>query len=316
MKHIILKAQAKLNLTLRVLGARPDGFHNIESVVQSVDLHDQIYLRTGSPNYSRGGLKETDIRLTCNNLDIPRDRSNLATGAALALSKLLQVRAPIEINITKGIPVGAGLGGGSADAAALLVGLNRLWGANLCPDGLMSVGESLGADIPFCIKGGTGVIRGKGEQVESLPTPDNLWFVISTPPVKISTACVYNKFNESTMGTGVYDPFAETNDITSRISRAITEGNIQSIPSRLINHLEPAALTIAPEIAEAKQVLFAAGATRIGMSGSGPTVFGITDSRAEAEKISDAVSRLRKEKALICQAVSQGVIFVPDYDAL
>lgn len=353
---MILKARAKLNLTLKVLGVRPDGYHDIESVVQSIDLCDRISLKTGSPVPAERGSKETDIKVTCDDTSIPGGRGNLAVDAALALARFAGLKASVEMNIEKGIPVAAGLGGGSADAAAVLIGLNHLWQLGLCPAELMAVGEELGADIPFCIAGGTGIIRGKGERVESLPTPDDLWFIVVTLPEKISTAWAYAKFDELAQTTGAYitdayDPHAyatddyagdacdaagtyDTDDFnvggtnvyvtdaydtsvaatcaTSKMIRAMRTGKAQDIAERLsdANDLEPAAISIIPSIADLKQALLAAGSAGVGMSGSGPTVFGLTDSRENAQEILGALERMSKggKEAFVCQAVPQGVV--------
>ncbi len=327
MGDMILKARAKLNLTLKVLGVRPDGYHDIESVVQSIDLCDRISLKTGSPVPAASGSKETDIKVTCDDTSIPGGRGNLAVDAALALARFAGLKASVEMNIEKGIPVAAGLGGGSADAAAVLIGLNHLWQLGLCPTELMAVGEELGADIPFCITGGTGIIRGKGERVELLPTSDDLWFVVVTLPEKISTAWAYAKFDELIQATGAhntdacstnlydtdaYDTSVAATCATSKMIRAMRTGKAQDIAERLsdANDLERAAVSIIPSIAGVKQALLAAGAAGVGMSGSGPTVFGLTDSREKAQEILGALERMSKsgKEAFVCQAVPQGVI--------
>jgi len=324
---MILQAQAKLNLTLNILGKRTDGYHDIESVVQSIDLFDRIYLKTGLPVPVRRGNEEINIKVTCNDTSIPMGRGNLAVDAACALAEFAGLRASVEINIEKGIPVAAGLGGGSADAAAVLVGLNQLWRLNLSPSELMVVGERLGADIPFCVKGGTGIIRGKGEIVESLPTPCDLWFVVVILQDRISTAQAYAAFDRLAETTGVYDAALNVADVTSRMVQSIRAGKVENIAGCLTNALEQAALSIVPSIAGVKHILLAQGAAGVGMSGSGPTVFAIADSRAKAEAIRAAltwascggrpkvtssggasVSRVIKE-VFVCQAISWGVAY-------
>jgi 4-diphosphocytidyl-2-C-methyl-D-erythritol kinase len=308
---MLLQAQAKLNLTLEILGKRPDGYHDIESVVQSIDLCDRISLKTGPPVRVRRGCEGIDVKVTCNDTSIPRGRGNLAVDAACALAEFAGLRASMEINIEKRIPVAAGLGGGSADAAAVLVGLNHLWQLGLGASELMAVGERLGADIPFCVKGGTGIIRGKGEIVESLPTPDNLWFVVATLQDTISTAQAYARFDQLAETTGtddadayganvyytnaydadVYDTSVKATDVTSRMVRAIKTGKAEDIAGGLTNALEQAAVVIVPSIVGVKQTLLAQGAVGVGMSGSGPTVFGLADSKAKADAIRDALKR-------------------------
>ena len=341
---MVLQARAKLNLTLKILGRRPDGYHDIESVVQSVDLCDRITLRTCSPVYAGRSGQEIDIKVTCNDTSIPTGRGNLAVEAVLALANFVGLRASaetdacppasvemeadprasvemdadpgvsvetdacprasveieadprasVEIDMEKRIPVAAGLGGGSADAAAVLIGLNHLWRLGLGERELMAVGESLGADIPFCVTGGTGVIRGKGERIELLPTPDDLWFVVVTLPERVSTAQAYTTFDQLTETTGAYDAGSydlavDATDVTSGMVRALRAGEVQDIAGRLTNDLEYSAVSIVPQIARAKEALLAAGAVGVGMSGSGPTVFGIADSREKAETICDTL---------------------------
>ena len=311
---MVLQARAKLNLTLKILGRRPDGYHDIESVVQSVDLCDRITLRTCSPVYAGRSGQEIDIKVTCNDTSIPTGRGNLAVEAVLALANFVGLRASaetdacppasvemeadprasVEIDMVNRIPVAAGLGGGSADAAAVLIGLNHLWRLGLGERELMAVGESLGADIPFCVTGGTGVIRGKGERIELLPTPDDLWFVVVTLPERVSTAQAYTTFDQLTETTGAYDAGSydlavDATDVTSGMVRALRAGEVQDIAGRLTNDLEYSAVSIVPQIARAKEALLAAGAVGVGMSGSGPTVFGIADSREKAEAICDTL---------------------------
>jgi len=327
--EMALEARAKLNLTLKILRRRPDGYHDIESVVQSIDLCDRIFLRTGSPVCVGRSGEEADIKLTCNDPSIPLVRGNLAMDAALALAKFAGLRASVEIKMEKRIPVAAGLGGGSADAAAVLTGLNHLWKLGLGKRELMAVGESLGADIPFCILGGTGIIREKGEQIELLPTPDELWFVIVTLPDRVNTTRAYARFDQLTETTGArdagfcdagsYDTAVHVTDVTSGMVRALGAGRVQDIADRLTNDLERSAISIVPSIARAKEALLAAGAVGVGMSGSGPTVFGIADSRTKAEAICGALklSSGAFKEVFVCKAVPQGVACarVPDAGA-
>lgn len=303
---MILQAQAKLNLTLEILGKRPDGYHDIESVVQSIDLCDRISLKTCPPVRVRRGCEGIDVKVTCNDTSIPRGRGNLVVDAACALAEFAGLRASMEINIEKRIPVAAGLGGGSADAAAVLVGLNHLWQLGLGASELMAVGERLGADIPFCVKGGTGIIRGKGEVVESLPTPEDLWFVVVTLQDAISTAQAYARFdqlaeisraydagarNTNVYDTDVCDTSVKATDVTLRMVQAIRKGRVQDIAEELTNSLEQAAVVSVPSIVGVKQTLLAQGAVGAGMSGSGPTVFGLAVSKAKAEAICNALKR-------------------------
>ena len=326
-RELALEAQAKLNLSLRILGKRHDGYHDIESVVQSIDVCDGIFVRTGPPVPVGSGSRETDIMLTCDDTSIPTGRGNLAFDAALALAEFAGLAASVEIRLEKGIPVSSGLGGGSADAAAVLLGLNHLWQLGLGQKELMVVGERLGADVPFCIIGGTGVIRGKGERVEPLPTRDDLWFVIVTLHGRISAAQAYTVYDQ--LAWGCVSPDVSPDDMMSapcaalEMIQAIKAGTVRDVACRLTNDLERAAVSIVPSIVEAKQALLTAGSLGVGMSGSGPTVFGIADSRKRAEQIRSALEGARSalgsvsnnspinrglfKEVLVCQAVPNGV---------
>jgi len=348
--EVVLQARAKLNLTLKILGQQSDGYHDLESVVQSVDLCDGITLRTEPPSpFCAGGkVHRISVKVTCNDPKIPTGRGNLALEAALALADFVGLEASaeresdpqapcspgvsVEIDLEKRIPVGAGLGGGSADAAAVLVGLNRLWNLGLGIEELMAVGEKLGADVPFCIKGGTAIIRGKGERVESLPTPAGLWFVVVTLPEQISTAEVYARYDQLADASGadgsrLSDNALAAADVASNMVRALSTGKAHDIALGLANDLELAAVTFVPSVSKVKDALLSAGAMGAGMSGSGPTVFGIAESREKAEEISsalksssaspkkpqseeDASSCTLFQEVFVCKAVSEGVAFI------
>jgi hypothetical protein len=186
-------------------------------------------------------------------------------------------RVPVEIDIEKKTPAAAGLGGGSADAAAVLVGLNRLWNLGLGTKELQAIGEELGADVPFCITGGTGIIRGKGERIESLPTPHNLWFVVVTLTNEISTAEAYTTFDRLSPDVPVYEPgfygkgfdtTDDTNDVTSRMVHALKDGKVHDIARSLTNDLERAAVTLVPSITKVKEMLLAVGQSELGCQGA------------------------------------------------
>ncbi|NPV53713.1 MAG: 4-(cytidine 5'-diphospho)-2-C-methyl-D-erythritol kinase [Firmicutes bacterium] len=188
MGHILLAARAKVNLTLDILGRRPDGYHEIESLMQSVDLADIVRVSDGGPG----------IEIWSDSPDVPADSTNLAAKAALALATSCGARLGARgarIQIHKRIPVAAGLAGGSADAAATLLGLNELWGLGLQASELVEIGARVGADVPFCLTGGTAVARGKGEFIEQLPPLEGAWFVLVVPQIKVSTADVYRQFD-------------------------------------------------------------------------------------------------------------------------
>lgn len=304
-RRLLIVARAKLNLTLEILGRRPDGYHELESVVQSIDMYDGVALGSTPARPVSGRGREVGVTLACQDPRVPLGHENLAFKAALALSRFTGLGAAVWVDIRKRIPVGAGLGGGSADAAAVLVGLNELWGLGLDATELARIGETVGADVPFCLTGGTGVIRGKGEQVEALPALQNLWFVVVVPEDRISTAEAYAAYDRL-----AGDEPGGAGRATPEMLAAIAARDVGRIAAGLANDLERAATGMVPEIQEAKQALLDAGATGVGMSGSGPAVFGI----AEDEKAARQMRRIVRETydtTFVCCSAPGGLERIP-----
>ncbi len=264
-------ARAKINLTLDVLGKRSDGYHEVEMVMQTIELHDRLEFSPGS-----GG-----ISLSVEG-DVPSDESNLAYRAAELIRSYGNIRGGINIRLVKAIPVAAGLGGGSADAAVTLAVLNKLWRTGLSISELMQLGEQLGSDVPFCLLGGTALARGRGEQLERLPPCPRLGLVLIKPPFGVSTAAVYRAF---TPGSAVKMP-----DNRAMV-KAIREGNIAGIVKNLANALEPVTFKMHPEAVRVKEKLMKAGALGTLMSGSGPTVFGLTRDLESARAVAARYDR-------------------------
>jgi 4-diphosphocytidyl-2-C-methyl-D-erythritol kinase len=236
-----LAAHAKINLTLEVLGVRPDGYHSLRSVVTTIPLHDDVELEDASPG-------EVAVEMTGDGVAVPcvPPEANLAVRAARALQKASGAARGVRIRIVKRIPAGAGLGGGSADAAAVLNGLNELWGLSLPTDRLCVIGAEVGSDVPALVLGGTVLMEGRGETVTPLPRsprPFDARFVLRVPPVCASTACVYEEF------------------------RAEDRGKYR-------NDLQPAACRLYPAIAETVAEMEAEGLENVQMTGSGSAVFG------------------------------------------
>lgn len=308
-KRLLIVARAKLNLTLDILGRRPDGYHELESVVQSIDLYDGIALGSTPAHPVSGRGRELGVTLACQDPLVPLGHENLAFKAALALSRFAGVGAAVWVDIKKRIPVGAGLGGGSADAAAVLLGLNELWGLGLDEAELAKIGETVGADVPFCLTGGTGVIRGKGEQVEKLPALENLWFVVVVPEDRISTAEAYAAYDQLA-GEGADGGRSDAGRATPAMLEAVAARDVRRIAAGLANDLGRAAATMVPEVEKAKQALLDAGALGVGMSGSGPAVFGI----AEDEKAARQIRRVVREEydtTFVCCSAPTGLERIP-----
>src|SRR5438067_7881668 len=249
-----LLAPAKVNPFLTVGARGPDGLHEIESVMQAVSLFDSVTLApsdafgvTGSPAGAA-----------------PEDDSNLALRAARAFAEL-QGGSGVSIAIEKRIPVAAGLGGGSADAAATLVGLNGLLDTRVSKKALEKMAAGLGADVPFCVRGGTAAARGVGENLSVLPCPTPVWWILGISGARLSTADVYEEFDR--LGGGrVEDPY----DVADALARA----DVERLASALRNDLERAALSLAPQIRTGRDALGAAGALGVILAGSGPTWLG------------------------------------------
>jgi len=268
--EITLEARAKINLTLDVLGRLPDGYHEVEMVMQTVELHDTIILRP----------QNQGIGIVCQHPLVPTGEDNLVYRCARALQQATGTGQGVHIEIQKRIPVAAGLAGGSSNGAAVLQGLNELWNLGLTQQELMEIGFSLGADIPFCMMGGTALAKGKGEVLTPLRGIKGLPIILVKPPVGVSTAEVYRGFRQ--------DKVVRRPDTKSMIN-ALASGNIEYVARNLANVLETVTLSMHPEIALIKDELMAMGAKGALMSGSGPTVFALTDTLEEGFRMAKAL---------------------------
>jgi 4-diphosphocytidyl-2-C-methyl-D-erythritol kinase len=261
------KAPAKINLSLDVLHKRNDGFHEVEMVMTMVDLADRLEI---SP------LEQDQIVLTSQAGYIPLDEKNLAYQAALLLKERYHIKQGVHIHLDKKIPVAAGLGGGSSDAAAALCGLNRLWGLNIPRDELMKLGEELGSDVPFCIARGTAVARGRGEILEPIASPPQCWVVLAKPPVSVSTKEIYSRLKVEEI---------RHHPPTARLVQAIEAKNFAEMCRCMGNVLEPVTMEMYPEVKRIKQCMIRLGADGVLMSGSGPTVFGLVNRPSKIRRI-------------------------------
>jgi len=279
-------ARAKINLVLNVLGKRPDGYHEVKTVMQSVALHDRLEFSPGT-----GGIK-----LSVAGGDIPPGKENLVYRAAELVRTQTGIRQGVNVLIKKAIPVAAGLGGGSADAAATLVALNKMWQTGYSLSELMRLGEQLGADVPFCLLGGTALAGGKGEQLEPLPSCPGLGLVLVKPPIGVSTAEVYRAFRPE---------LVEKKPDCRAMVKNLKEGNIAGIAANLANALEPVTVKMYPQIAVIKEKLLAAGALGALMSGSGPTVFGLARDPEAARAIAARYDKTY-EQVLVTGTCSRG----------
>jgi len=278
MDGLTLSCPAKVNLYLRVVGRRPDGYHELVTVMQPLSLADVLTIT----------LRAADIICECQGADLPRDDGNLAVRAVKAFQQATSTRFGVHLRLVKNIPVAAGLGGGSSDAAGVLQGLNRLQGLLLNRSQLAALARQLGADVPFFLLAGPALGRGIGEVLTPIALPP-LWYVLINPGFSVSTAQVY---------AGLRPPFP------APPPAAEIDAMLQHHPSTwLQNDLEAVTMAQHPELAELKTALRRQGAQGVLMSGSGPTVFGIFPSAGSAQA---AAARLQADTGL-WTAAAQGV---------
>lgn len=262
---IAVRCPAKINLALRILGRRADGNHELETVYQTVDLWDTLEVR------SAAGLS-----LRCGDADVPEDGSNLVVRAAGLLRERASVTLGADFHLRKGIPVGGGMGGGSADAAVALIALDRLWRLGLSRAEMTDLGSRLGADVPFFLTGGTALGRGRGERIEPLPFVGEWPLLLGIPPFGISTAEVYRRFDEASDGDRGPERrlTPPTNDVsvTRFLAFKLPEGNDFEF---VAHDLEAVVFEGWPELIAFRDALLEVGASRAHLSGSGSTVFGV-----------------------------------------
>lgn len=267
---IKIQGNAKINLSLDILGKREDGFHEVSMVMQTVGLHDTIVLRK----------RESGIALSISVPWLRADENNLAWRAADLLLKETGCRGGVEIELTKRIPVAAGLAGGSTDAAAVLRGVNQLYHLGVSRTKLLELGARLGSDIPFCLLGGTMLATGRGEVLRRFPTLPKTWIVLAKPKISVSTAWAYQHYDAEG---------AEVHPDNAAIEACIRNHDVRGVASRMANVLESVTVREYEEIDWLKRRMLEGGAMASMMSGSGPTVFCLVDSREKAQTIRDTL---------------------------
>jgi len=274
MDEIRVKARAKINLSLDIMGKRDDGYHEISTIMQSVELFDSLHIKkVYKPNY---------LKLVTNISWLATDEKNLVYLAAAYLKKEFNIKTGIFINLKKNIPASAGLGGGSADCAAAMAGIRNLFKLPLTDDDLIEIAGKFGADVPFCIKGGLAHATGIGEKLEPLPKLPMMHIVLIKPLVIVSTEEVFKGFR---LDKVTHRPNTEG------MLKSIQNGDWEGICNSMGNVLESVTANQYPIIKELKEVLLGQGAMAAMMTGSGPTVFGVFARRSSAE---NAVNVLRK----------------------
>jgi len=274
-KELNLKAYAKINLGLDVIGKRPDGYHDLRMIMQTVGIYDRVRLtRTKAPG----------IRVATNLSFLPTGENNLVYKAAALLLEEFPQEDGVYIDLFKTIPVAAGLAGGSSDAAAVLVGMNRMFSLELSQKQLMERALHLGADVPYCVMRGTALAEGIGEVLTPLCAPPQCHVVLAKPAAHVSTKYVYTnlRIDENTLHP----------DIDGQIA-ALEKGDLAKLCACMGNVLESVTIPACPVISTIRNVMLEEGAAGAMMSGSGPTVFGLFE---ESEKAAAAAERIREEK--------------------
>lgn len=287
---IQLKAYAKINLGLDVIGVRQDGYHEVRMIMQTVKLFDKLSFRL---------LEEDIIRIKTNLGFLPTDENNLVYKAIRLLKETYGVSEGIEVDLFKCIPVAAGMAGGSSDCAAALIGASRLFKLNLDKKKLMEYGVKLGADVPYCIMRGTALSEGIGEILTPLPSIPDCYILIAKPPISVSTKFVYEHFD------------AQENVVHPNIDgmvEAIHHKDLEGIIKRFGNVLETVTIPEYPVIDEIKQLMMEKGAMNAMMSGSGPTVFGFFKDKNIADTAAESIRKKQlANQVFVVQPFNQNI---------
>jgi len=268
MKEIEIDSYSKINLTLNILAKRQDGYHDIETIMQSINLADRIFIKE----------EKEGIKIKCSHPLVPVDSQSLTYRSAEKILRRYRITRGVKIEIDKKIPLAGGMAGGSANSASILVGINKLFALNLSNKDLREIGEELGMDVPFCIQNGTALAYHKGEKVTPLsPINPPLWIIIINPGFEIPTKWAYNNLN--------LEWLKKEKNNTKGMLNALKEGELPGIAKNLFNSFEGLIIKKYPEIGKIKDRLIEGGALGALMSGSGPTVFGIAQNKEQALKI-------------------------------
>lgn len=266
---MIVDSCAKLNLYLEVLNKRKDGYHNINTVFERIGLSDKIILKP---------RRDNKIKIICSSPLVPKGKTNLAYRSAKLLQDNFLVKKGVNIEIKKRIPVGAGLGGGSSNAAAVLTGLNKFWGLRLGQNKLVKLAAGIGSDVPFFIYDSPFALgSGRGEKIKPLRALDSvkLWHVLAVPKIEVLTPVIYKKWDS-------YSRLTSPRRGDKILTSALRKSDLSLIAKSLLNSLERVTSGLYPEVARIKERFICLGLKAVLMSGSGPAVFAIVPSRKEA----------------------------------
>ncbi|MDO5422306.1 MAG: 4-(cytidine 5'-diphospho)-2-C-methyl-D-erythritol kinase [Eubacteriales bacterium] len=290
MRKLKLKAMAKINLGLDVVRKREDGYHEVRMIMQTIHMYDQLQLLM---------MDTPGIRVKTNLYYLPENEDNLVYKAAKLLMDEFHIQKGIHIDLHKFIPVAAGMAGGSSDAAAVLVGVNRMFHLGLSSEELMQRGVKIGADIPYCIMRGTALAEGIGEKLTRLPAMPHCHVLIAKPGIHVSTKFVYSNLKANEL---MVHP-----DIDGQIA-AIQNRDLKQIAALMGNVLETVTIPAYPVIQEIKDQMLECGALNAMMSGSGPTVFGLFDREEKAKRASERLKRSELAKQVYITGMFNGGI--------
>jgi 4-diphosphocytidyl-2-C-methyl-D-erythritol kinase len=286
LKELHLNAYAKVNLALNVLGPRDDGYHDVETVLHTIDLHDAVTLRE----------REEGIEVRTDSPAVPADARNLVVRAAQVLRDSFGVQRGVEIDIRKGIPVASGLGGGSSDAAITLMGLVQMWKIRLNGRGLISLAASLGSDVPFFLEGGAALARGRGERVSWLPPLPTTWIVLARPRVEVSTAWAYGSLDL---------PSVALRPDAGAMVEAMRREDLPGVGRLLGNVFEGLLVRTHPVVGDLKRRMLAGESYGATLSGTGPTVFGLMANEAAARKTAEDLAALPDVEVVVSRTFAE-----------
>ena len=289
MNSIDLKSRAKVNLSIDVLGKREDGYHLVEMIMQTIDLYDKLKITE---------IEENSILIKSNSLDIPLNEDNIMYKAVNLLKNQFNIEKGIEISIEKNIPVAAGMAGGSSNAAAVLVGLNKLWNLGLSENELKDIGLKLGADVPFCITGGSALAEGIGEELTNIKgLPEDLNIVVCKPNIFVSTKEVYQSLNMDKV---------KRRPKNKELIDALQKEDVKFISENMVNVLEEVTSLKYSEIGQIEDIMIKNKALGSMMSGSGPTVFGLFDNKDCAIKAKEDL-QVKYNQVYLVKSSNKGV---------
>ena len=271
MKELHLNAYAKINLTLDVLDDRPDGYHDVETVLHTVELHDSITLRENGEG----------IAVRCESPDVPADTRNIVHKAAALLKETFRVPRGVEVELTKCIPIASGLGGGSSDAAVTLLGLAQMWKLRLGERQLMDLAAQIGSDVPFFLAGGAALATGRGERIRLLRPLPTTWVVLARPPLQVSTEWAYGELNHET---------PRRRPDTRAVVRALDAEDPAEVGRLLCNVFEDVVETHHPAVRSLRERIAARQPLGVSMSGTGPVLFALAAKESDARTLGEALA--------------------------